>query len=293
MAARKKATRGKATRKGGRRDKTGAWYDSNWFLLVLAVLVVVGVRVYQVRQPGASDQEPARDPAADAVAEEAEEAVEVPTVAPPPPAVEVAGSVAYRGMLHDEVVVPSVDRHSCPEHVAGMLRVTDGHLADAMVWVEGAVGETAAPSTVELHSRACQIEPRAAVAAAGATLHWVSTDDVAHQYEARDAAGEVVFSADLPAGGEATSAVSGSGVLQLTCKRHPWERASLLVAEHGHAAVTDVDGRFHLGDVRPPAGGGRATLRVVHAQIDPHEMELDLATDQPLDVRVDLTERAL
>jgi plastocyanin len=287
MAARKKATRGKTTRKGGRRDGTGAWYDSNWFLLVLAVLVVAGVRVYQVREPGVPDEEPAEEPPAAVAAEEA------PTAAPPPPAVEVAGSVAYRGMLHDEVVVPSVDRRSCPEHVAGMLRVTDGHLADALVWVEGVVGEPAAPSAIELHSQECQIEPRAAVAAVGATLRWASTDDVAHQYEARDAAGEVVFSVDLPAGGEATRTVSGAGVLQLTCQRHPWERASLLVADHGHAAVTDVDGRFQLGDVRRPAGDGRATLRVVHAQIDPHEMELDLATDQPLDVRVDLTERAL
>lgn len=286
MAARKKAAR-KATRKGGRKG-SGAWYDSNWFLLVLAVLVVAGVRVYQVSQSDAPAAETAPEPTVDAA-----EPPTAETPPPPPAAVEVAGSVAYRGMLHDEVVVPTVDRRACPEHLAGMLRVTDGHLADALVWVEDVAGEGAAPAAVELLSRECQIEPRAAVAAAGATLRWANADDVAHQYEARGADGEVAFSVDLPPGGEASHTVSGAGVLELICLRHPWERASLLVAVNGHATTTDVDGRFDLGGVQPGDGGDPATLRVYHPLIDPYRGELELSPGEAQDLRIDLTERAL
>jgi plastocyanin len=291
MAARKKTSRKappKARRKGGPGKGSGAWYDSNWFLLVLGVLVVVGVRVYQVRQTHAPEPEATAESTVDVVDEPPTESAPVP-----PPTASVAGVVAYRGMLHDEVVVPTVDRRSCPEHVAGTLRVTDGHLADALVWVEGAGGEATAPSDVKLLSRSCQVEPRASVVGAGASLRWINEDDVAHQYEARGVDGEVAFTVDLPPGGEASRTVSVAGVLGLVCLRHPWERASLLVAADGHAAITDVDGRFHLGDVRPGAGDQPATLRVHHPLIDPYEGELDLASGQPLDLSVDLTERAL
>ena len=287
MAARKKKTR-----KPRRKVADTRWYDSNWFLLVLAVLVVVGVRVSQVRRSAEPKDDPAEAPAAETNAEAAAEApTEGPT--PPPEPVEVSGSVAYRGMIHDEVVVPTVDRRSCPEHVAGALRVTDGHLADALVWVQGAGGEGGGPQVLELTSRDCQVEPRASVAGAGATLTWTNADDVEHHFEARDPAGAVVFSLDLPPGEAAEQPLNGSGLLTLTCTRHPWERATVLVTETGHAAVTDVDGRFDLGRVPPPAGDGAATLSVSHPLLDPHEQPLELAAGEPLDLRIDLTERAL
>ena len=287
MAPRKKAAR-KGSRKARKGVAQGRWYDSNWFLLVLAVLVVVGVRVYHVRR----GSEPVHEP------EEATEqpaAVEVSTPATPPAAVavEVTGAVAYQGMLHDRVVVPTVDRRSCLEHVAGALRVTDGHLADALVWIEGTGESTAGSARLQMRSSDCQIEPRAAVARRGAILAWDNADDVRHEIVAQDTQGSEVFALELSPGGEATHPVAATGVIQLSCSRHPWEHATVLVAEHELTAVTDVDGRFRFDSVRPPAAGETATLRVFHPLLGSYEQGLDLGSGQPVDLEIDLSERAL
>lgn len=292
MAARKSTKKKPRRRSGRKKASDGHWYDSNWFLLVLAVLVVVGVRVYQVRRSAAPQDDPDEKPVVETAADAAPE---TPTEAPPPPPepVAVSGSVAYRGMLHDEVVVPTVDRHSCAEHVAGALRVSDGHLADAVVWVQGGGGHSSGSRALDLTSRDCQIEPRAAVVGAGASLTWTNADDVQHPFEARGADGSLAFTVDLAPGEVATRILAEPGLLTLTCTRHPWERATLLVTEHGHAAVTDVDGRFDLGEVSPPAGSEAVTLRVIHPLLDPHEQPLELTSSESLDLRIDLTERAL
>ncbi len=345
---RKPAAARKPARKPARRTARGggaqapAWFRSNWFLLVIAAGVLIGVQLYHGRRlekTGSADsfgETPAEAGGAGAVPPGD------PTPAPPPPpslvrvdarpavgsergeplgtgdgpgllamaapegelpvaaagdergggVAIVRGQVDYRGIVHDEVVVPTVDRRSCPEHPAGAVSVADGHLAGALVWVEGAATEGAGDGPeggFALRVDGCQLRPRAQALPPGTALRAGNGDDVAHTLVATDAAGVQAFRVELPAGAEdAPILPTRPGLLQVTCERHSWERAHLLV--HPAAAATDIDGRFTLDRVPLPADGGGGEMSVFHPELGTFSQALALQPDQTLELRIDLTE---
>jgi len=217
---------------------------------------------------------------------------ELPGLGPAAPPTEaptaaVAGSITYRGLLHDEVVVPSNDRHVCEEHAAGALRVSDGHLADVLVWVDAGGGEGATEASISVTG--CRIGPRATAMRSGGKLTLASADSVEHRIVATHAGGEERLLAALAPGEDAVEVeVEQAGLFRLSCEHHPWEEAHLLVADHPHVSVTDVDGRFHLGGI-PLPGSGQVPLRIFHPMLGTFEQTLKL--EGPLQLDIDLTER--
>lgn len=61
--------------------------------------------------------------------------------------------------------------------------------------------------------------------------------------------------------------------------------------DHPHTAVTDVDGRFHLGEVPIPEDGG-LTLHVFHPVLGTFEQAVVPEAGRAMHLRIDLTERA-
>jgi len=331
----KKATRRRTSRRGG----PGRWYDSNWFLLLIAVLVIVGIRVYRSQRaggpaPGQEEQPPPESTAAGAITPDepptptrqlAEPAsIRVITEAPGaiatapiaahggpgvlrqaaqpgtlPPldssgteagdlVADVTGSVSYRGLLNDEVVVPTTDRHVCQEHEAGALRLSDDHLADVMVWIDASNAQV--PSEEVVTVVGCRISPRAIGLRTAGTLTLASGDAVEHRIVATDAAGERSLLATLAPGGEPVRViVDRPGLFRLSCEHHPWAEAFLMVADDAHISITDVDGRFHLSSIPIPESG-QFPFRVFHSALGTYEQILEMGG--PLHLDIDLTERA-
>jgi hypothetical protein len=324
-----------APRKPAKRGSGSRWFESNWFLLLIAVVVVFGVRYYrssdavdqvlpETLDEDGEDAPPAdavpapptsrdpvtvavhtgahgSDPAAaigteghDAVLKQTGDPGEIP---PPPPqtkrgdadagAVELAGEVTYRGMLMDEVVVPSVDRQLCEEHPAGALRVIDGELADALVWVEGLGPSATSDASATVTVRGCQLQPRVVVVGSAGTLTLVNDDPVAHPLTAGAQALAPLAPADEPR----QRADWPRGLTRLGCDRHPWEESWVLSVDHPHAAVTDVDGRFHLGAVPMPVAG-TLTLHVFHPVLGTFEQAVFPEPGRPMHLQIDLSERA-
>lgn len=345
----RKRTKTKAPRKAAssrgksrRGRKEGRWYDSNWFLLLIAVLVVVGIRIYRSQQngdstPGTAVAPPSADaslekPAATtgeatspakqldematiAVVTEAHGATasdepiaaardtavlrqrlqpdELPGFGPLEPtggdlAAKVTGSVAYRGLLHDEVVVPTTDRHVCTEHAAGALRASNGYLADVLVWVDAGGEGGTSEATIEVAG--CRIGPHTTALRTGGVLNFTSNDGIEHRIVATEASGEERLLAALPPGGEPVqSTAEQPGVFRLSCEHHVWEEAFLLVTDHPHASITDVDGRFDLGAIPLPTSG-HVPLQLFHPELGTFEQTVLL--QGPLQLEIDLTERA-
>ena len=342
---RKKAPRKAAgSRTKSRRGRSkGRWYDSNWFLLLIAVMVIAGIRFYRSQQgddspPGTAAAPPqavteggeiaepeGETPAPErqlaelatiavvtgapggtaggqpiavgrdtAVLEQPLQPEELPELGSPTPAVddlaaEVTGAITYRGLLHDEVIVPTTDRHACDEHAAGALRVTDGHLADVLVWVD--TGGDAAVSEAGIEVTGCRIGPRSSTLRTGGALTFTSNDDVEHRIIATASTGDERLLAVLSPGGEPVGVtMEESGLSRLSCEHHAWEEAFLLVTDHPHASVSDVDGRFDLGPIPLPESG-LIPLRLFHPTLGTFEQAVQL--EGPLQLDIDLTERAL
>ncbi len=348
-------TAGKASRKASRKTprkasrrasgKTPrAWYQSNWFLLIVAAAVLVGIQLYHQRRTGGEGSaEHFGENVTESRGGDGSAAQEAPTPAeePPParvrmdvrPAVDgeqgaalggadgdgllalvdaagelppaaagderagegtatVRGRVDYRGIVQDEVVAPTVDRKDCPEHPEGAIVVADGHLVGALAWVEGSPGDGERPgngsTAPSLRVDACRLEPRAQAFPPGTAIRAANGDAVPHTLVARDAAGVQAFRVELPPGTEdAPILPTRPGLLHVTCERHPWEEAYLLV--HPYAGATDADGRFTLSEVPLPASAA-PELHLFHPELGTFRQSLALQPGQTLELTVDLTE---
>lgn len=349
MAARKggkgKRRPSKAPSRKGK--SSAAWYQSNWFLLVVAAAVLVGIQVYHQRavergegsaegfgEPGPVDRgvgeggggttpeiaeapEPpalVRMDARPAVGTEQGGALggadgegllamaapegELPEAglgeagAGSTGAVTVRGRVDYRGIVQDEVVVPTVDRRACPEHPAGAVVVADGHLVETLVWIDGAApsaaGTAAGGEGPALQVDGCHLAPRAQAIPPGIALRLGNTDEVAHTLVAHDWTAAQAFRVELPPGAADEPVLpTRHGLLHVTCEHHPWESSYLLV--HAAAGATDLDGRFSLTDIPLPAEGA-PELHVFHPELGTFTQRLDLQPGQTLEIDVDLTE---
>lgn len=203
---------------------------------------------------------------------------------------EVAGTVTYRGMLHDEVVVPTVDATVCPEHPSGLLQVEDGRLANALIWLEGVETGNRIVSTGSFQLQQCDLQPKVAYFGVETVARITNADDVIHDVVAADAAGAELFHVTLAPGEERRPvSLSRPGLFRLRCERHPWEEATLLVLPHPYAATTTSRGTFHLGAVPIPASGA-VLLRVFHPALGTFEQALQLSPAHPMNLEIDLTE---
>ena len=196
------------------------------------------------------------------------------------------GTVSYRGLLTDEVVVPTVDRHVCEEHPGGSLRIADGHVAGVLVWVEGVAATDIGPGGTDLEVVGCSLGPPAAVMGVGEPIRLVSRDTVPHPIES----GRLLIASLTEASASTEHRFESTGLRRLSCARHPWEQAFVLVVDHPHATATDSDGRFDLGDVSIPASG-TISLRLFHPLLGTFEQSVVAEDGRPLDLRIDLTER--
>lgn len=184
----------------------------------------------------------------------------------------VSGSVTLDGEppTGDPVRVTSDQRYCGDSLPQRGVRVRDGAVADAVVWLEGASGETQ-PRRRRLLNRGCRFVPRVLAAAVGDTLVVVNQDSLLHNVNMEqtfvggelDGHSRAIGNFSLPlAGMEITKPdlLRAPGRIRVTCDAHGWMRARIRVFDHPYFAVTDARGDYTIDDVPP----GTYTLRVRH-----------------------------
>jgi len=172
------------------------------------------------------------------------------------------GVVAFSGPIPQApLVLIGKDNHVCGDgHVEqSPVRVTDGSLADAVVFLEG-IGKGKpwpGPAAAEIFQEKCAFHPHVQVARRGADLTIVNKDPLLHNihgYELIGRARRTMFNVAQPQAGQVDVqplALRRGQVVEVACDAHNWMSAWIHTLDHPYGAAVGTDGRFELGDVPP------------------------------------------
>lgn len=172
------------------------------------------------------------------------------------------GIVAFAGPTPQaQQVLIGKDNHVCGDgHVEqNPVRVTDGRLADAVVFLEeiGKGKPWPKASAVEIFQEKCAFHPYVQVGRKGADLKIVNKDPLLHNihgYELIGRARRTMFNVAQPQAGQVDVqplAVRRGQVVEVACDAHNWMSAWIYTLDHPYGAVVGTGGRFELGDVPP------------------------------------------
>ena len=116
------------------------------------------------------------------------------------------------------------------------------------------------PKRPELDQVDCEFVPRVVIIPVGSTLTVFNSDDFLHTFHTSSTRNRPLNRAQPGIRKILTERFRYPETIAVTCSRHPWMRAWIVVAEHPYYAVTDDTGSFTIGDV--PAGSYQ--LKVWH-----------------------------
>lgn len=196
-----------------------------------------------------------------------------------PAAKAATGSASIKGKVVFEGTVPPVEKvklNADPKcaalHPQGLerspVRVTDGGLADAVVYVKtGVSGSYPVPAeAVTLDQNGCDYAPHMLAMQVGQTLKIRNSDDTLHNVHPRPQQ-NAEFNLGQPRKDMESTRVldKAETMIPVGCDVHPWMRAHLNVFTHPFFAVTGADGSFDIKGL--PAG--EYEVEVLHAKAKP------------------------
>ena len=179
----------------------------------------------------------------------------------------IAGKVAYEGTPDaPQKVKLSADPKCAAMHKEGLerqtIKVKDGGLADALVYVKsGAGGSYPAPAEpVVLDQQGCDYHPHMVVMQAGQALKIRNSDDTLHNIHPKPKVNvgqarkgmEAVRNFDKP-----------EVMIPVGCDVHPWMRAYISVLANPFYAVTKEDGSYEIKGLPP----GEYEVEVLHGKV--------------------------
>ncbi len=183
----------------------------------------------------------------------------------------IVGKVLWKGALPPvDAFEVEVDVSACaPRGALPNNRVeidpTSRGVRNAVVWLnpkpeQMGSEELTTKTGSQFEFRRCQIEPSLVLVSRGARVVFTNLDSVIHYVEVK-ASKAATRTFTLPAVGSSEFLrPTELGFYEIRCKRHPWESATIVVADHPYYTVTDSSGRFTLEGVAP----GVYTLHVWH-----------------------------
>jgi plastocyanin len=135
------------------------------------------------------------------------------------------------------------------------LRVQDGHLANAIVWIKQGLEKWvfAPPSEhVVLDQKGCVYHPHVAAVMVGQSVDFVNSDPEAHNVHAR-AQVVTAFNFLMSRQGSKRTLVFDKPEIAVSvgCDIHPWMSAYLAVVPNPYVAVTPANGEVTLANVPP------------------------------------------
>jgi hypothetical protein len=156
----------------------------------------------------------------------------------------------------------------------------DRGVAEVLIMLEGTFASRGISPirTAVLDNRGCRFVPRVQVVSPGTRLEVRNSDPILHTVHAYLGT-ETLFHLALPVFRQRVWAtLDRPGLIRIDCDvGHTWMRAYVLVRAGGLAAVTGLDGAFHLKDV--PSGSVR--LRAWHETLGVREASVTVADARP------------
>jgi plastocyanin len=168
--------------------------------------------------------------------------------------------VAYAGPLPTPKVINMSGTPACaalhPDPVVERsLVVTDGRLADAVVYIKSGFGERGfAPpgAAVVIDQNGCLYVPRVAAVMVGQPLQFRNSDQEAHNVHGHPQQVDAWnFLMSRPNSTRDVSFAKPEVGIPVSCDVHPWMRAYVSVLDNPYFAVTPTDGTVTLNAVPP------------------------------------------
>ncbi len=134
--------------------------------------------------------------------------------------------------------------------VAGSTTAGGRPVANAVVWLEAAVGKAARTPRAVLHQRSLKFLPQVLAVRTGTVVDFPNDDRVFHNvFSFRD--GKKFDLGIYPVGATRQVTFSEPGVSRLFCNIHPNMAGYVVSVDTPWFATSDGDGRFHLDHVQP------------------------------------------
>jgi plastocyanin len=183
----------------------------------------------------------------------------------------LAGKVSFSGTIAPpQKVKLAADPKCAALHPDGLelqpVRVKDGGLADALVYVKSALASSYPPPTepVVLDQSGCEYHPRMVVVMVGQPLRIRNSDPTLHNIHPRPTVNPGFNIGQPRQGMEATRTFDTPELLIPTaCEVHPWMRAYISVLPHPFFAVTKEDGSYEIRGLPD----GDYEVEAVHGQL--------------------------
>ena len=168
--------------------------------------------------------------------------------------VSYSGALPTPNVLNMSSVPACAAQHPTPA-VEPVLVVTDGHLANAVVYIKSGLGERrfAAPTEpVVVNQQGCMYDPHVTAVMLGQPLQFRNSDTEAHNVHGRPrVAAAWNFLMSRPNSTRDVSFDKPEVGIPVGCDIHPWMRAYVSVFDNPYFGVTPRDGLVALRSVPP------------------------------------------
>ncbi len=149
--------------------------------------------------------------------------------------------------------------------------IKDRKVKNAVVYlVRIEAGKKVPNEPVIITNTKCKFEPHVSVGFKGNLFTAKNDDPVLHQFDIHAAIGGAeIYSVSLhEQGSSVTKTLPKTGLMELSCYVHPWQRAYVYIFDHPYATVTDENGSFVMKEVPP----GTYTVAVWHESLGINEI---------------------
>jgi hypothetical protein len=182
----------------------------------------------------------------------------------------VTGKISFEGSAPAaEKVKLSADPKCAAMHKEGLerqaIKVTDGGLADVLVYVKsGAQGTEVPAEPALLDQKGCDYSPHMLALVAGQKLKIRNSDDTLHNIHPRPKDNQEFNIGQPRQGMESEKSFDKPEILiPVGCDVHPWMRAYIAVLSNPYFSVTGEDGNFTIKGLPP----GEYEIEAVHGKL--------------------------
>lgn len=187
----------------------------------------------------------------------------------------IEGVVTFTGatLPKDETLNLSSDTEYCGKTLPAerYLISAERRIKNVVVFLkEIKAGKAVPKETVTVTNLKCSFVPHVSVGFKGNKFISKNDDPLLHTFDVHALLdGKELYHVGLHEKGSAvTKTLTRTGLMEISCYIHPWQRAYIYVFDHPYAAVTDEEGAFVIRDIPP----GTYTVGAWHEALGKIEM---------------------
>ena len=160
--------------------------------------------------------------------------------------------------------------------------------AGALVWITGISSGKSLPieKRAELSSDDCLVIPPVQAAVVGTTFNVFNDDKALHKFVFTRGTSDTLAVMPFFNAGQVVASeklAKTSGIVEIRCAQHPWERGYIAVFDHPYFDVTDASGKFTIDSIPP----GTYTVMVWQEGMEkpaPHRVQIAAGGSATLDL---------